>query len=219
MVSRNLVKLFESRKSHIDHRLQKDYIRNGIVTLPCCISDYNDVISTYSVKNYETLSPDFVDYLKSAAEVSPPEYPIVLNIIGGGLSQEEKRIIEEVIPDHFAYELGIVEKDEIRHTRIFYGMFFGLIILVILLWQMQVQSEEPFELFFVFFYFMGDTLCDYIFVTGHDLRRDRRQAGRLASIKLVFSESYKAPEYTESDVHTLYSEIEKDVNKTIRKEE
>lgn len=219
MVSRNLVKLFESRKSHIDHRLKKDYISNGIVTVPCSISEYNDVISTYSVKNYETLSPDFVDYLKSAAEVTPPEYPIVLNIIGGGLSQEEKKIIEEVIPDYFAYELGIVEKDEIRHTRIFYGMFFGLIILVILLWQMQVQSEEPFELFFVFFYFMGDTLCDYIFVTGHDLRRDRRLAGRLASIKLVFSESYKAPDYTERDVSTLYSEIEKDVIKTIRKEE
>lgn len=97
MVSRNLVNLFESRKSHIDHRLQKDYINNGIATLPCSISEYNDVISTYSVKNYETLSPDFVDYLKSAAEVTPPEYPIVLNIIGGGLSQEEKRIIDEVL--------------------------------------------------------------------------------------------------------------------------
>ncbi len=63
--------------------------------------------------------------------------------------------------------------------------------------------------------FMGDTLCDYIFMTGHDLRRDRRLAGRLASIKVVFSENYKEPDYTENDVNKLYSEIERDVNETI----
>lgn len=219
MISRNIVKLFESRKSHLDYRLQKDYISNGIATLPCCISEYNDVISAYSVKDYETLNPEFADYLKSVAEVTPPECPIVLNIISECLSSEQQKVIKEIIQDHFAYELGIVEKDELRHTRIFCGMFFGMIILVILLWQMQINSEEPFELFFIFFYFLGDTLCDYIFVTGHDLRRDRRLAGRLASIKIVFSKSYKAPDYTESDVEKLYSEIKKDVNKTIDEEE
>ncbi|OON84957.1 hypothetical protein BXO88_14610 [Oribacterium sp. C9] len=219
MIERDIVKLFESRKSHIDYRLEKDYIRNGIATLPCNISGYDDVISTYSVKNYETLNTDFVDYLKTAAGVTPPEYPLVLNIISECLSQEEKRTIKEVIQDYFAYELGTVEKEEKRHKRIFYGMFFGLIILVILLWHMQSQSEEPFELFFIFFYFIGDTFCDYIFLTGHDLRRDRRLAGRLASIKVVFSESYEKPDYTDSDVSKLYSEIEKDVKETYQKEE
>lgn len=66
---------------------------------------------------------------------------------------------------------------------------------------------------------MGETLCDYIFLTGYELRRERRLAGRLASIKVVFSENYQAPNYTESDVDQLYSEIEKEVNKTIREEE
>ncbi len=66
---------------------------------------------------------------------------------------------------------------------------------------------------------MGDTLCDYIFLTGYDLRRDRWQAGRLASIKVVFSESYETPEYTESDFERLYFEIEKDVNETNQDEE
>lgn len=212
-----MVKLFESRKGNLDYRIKRDYIRNGIATLPCRISDYYDVISTYSVKDYETLNPDFVDYLKSTAEVTPPEYPLVLNIIGDCLSQEEKKNIEDVITDEFAYELGVVEKEERRHLRIFCGMFFGLLILVILLWRMQSQKEEPFELFFILFYFMGDTLCDYILMTGHDLRRDRRLAGRLASIKVVFSESYKEPDYTEDDIDKLYSEIERDVKKTIEK--
>ena len=217
MITRNFLKLFEKRKSNLDYRLKCDYIRNGIATLPCSISDYNDVISSYSVKGYETLNTDFVDYLKEAAEVTPLEYPLVLNIIGGSLSQEEKNTIEEVILDDLAYDLGSVEKEENRHRRVFYGMFFGLIISGVLLWLTQVLAEEPRELFFILFWFMGETLCDYIFLTGYDLRRDRRQAGRLASIKIVFSESYEEPNYTESDLNKLYSEIEKDVKESVKK--
>ena len=65
---------------------------------------------------------------------------------------------------------------------------------------------------------MGETLCDYIFLTGHDLRRARTLAGRLASVKVIFSGSYEEPDYSESDVKKLYSEIEKDVNETIQEE-
>jgi len=56
-----MTKVFESRKGHLDYRLNRDYIRNGVATIPCRISDYSDVISTYSVKGYETLNPEFID--------------------------------------------------------------------------------------------------------------------------------------------------------------
>ena len=69
------------------------------------------------------------------------------------------------------------------------------------------------------FYFTGDTLCDYILLTGHDLRHDRRMAGRLASIKVVFSDKFEEPNYSESDVDKLYSEIEKDVRESRQEEE
>jgi 5-methyltetrahydrofolate--homocysteine methyltransferase len=49
-------------------------------------------------------------------------------------------------------------------------------------------------------------------------KEGRRLAGRLASIKVVFSEEYEDVNYTDSDVEQLYSEIEKDVNETIRDE-
>ena len=94
MARRNIIKLFESRKGHLDYRIKRDYVRNGIATIPCRISDYSDVISTYSVKDYETLNTEFVDYLKETAELTPPACPLVLNIIGDCLSQEEKKIIE-----------------------------------------------------------------------------------------------------------------------------
>ena len=219
MARRNIIKLFESRKGHLDYRIKRDYVRNGIATIPCRISDYSDVISTYSVKDYETLNTEFVDYLKETAELTPPACPIVLNILGDCLSQEEKKTIEETILDDFAYDLGMVEKTEKRHTQTFILMLAGLLLSGVILYLTEALREEPRELLYILFWFMGETLCDYIFLTGYELRRERRLAGRLASIKVVFSENYQAPNYTESDVDQLYSEIEKEVNKTIREEE
>ena len=219
MFKRNLVKLFESRKGHLDDRIKRDYVRNGIATIPCRISGYSDVISLYSVKEYETLNTEFTDYLKEAAELTPPECPLVLNIIGDCLTREEKKTIEETILDDFAYDLGVVEREDKRHTQTFWLMFLGMLLSGVLLWFTKAAAEEPRELLYILFWFMAENLCDYIFLTGHDLRRDRRLAGRLASIKVVFSESYEAPNYTKDDVEELYSEIERDVKETIMAEE
>ena len=219
MAKRSIVRLFESRKGNLDFRVNRDYVRNGIATIPCRISDYSDVINIYSVKGFEIPNTEFIDYIKMSAEVTPPECPLVLNITEDCLSQEEKKIIEETILDNLGYQLGMVEKDEKRHTRTFILMMIGLIVSGALLWLTKPLAEEARELFFILFWFMGDTLCDYIFLTGYDLRRERRLAGRLASIKVIFSESYEAPNYTASEVDQLYSQIEREVNETIREDE
>ena len=216
MGSRKAVKLFESRRAHLDKRLKKDYIRNGVAVIPCRVTAYEDVISSYSVKGCETLNPDFTEYLKSTAEVTPDEYPLVLNIIGDTLSGEEKATIDRIVRDDLAYDLGMVERDEKRHNQIFFLMLAGFIILEIVLWCTETLAEEPREIFYILFWFMGETLCDYIFLTGHDLRMERRLAGRLASIKVIFSDRYEDPEPSEQDVKQLYAEIERDVNETIR---
>ena len=215
MARRNIVRLFESRRGHLDYRIKRDYVKNGIATIPCRVSGYSDVINPYSVKGCETLNTEFSGYLKETAEVMPSECPLVLNIIGDCLSQEEKKTIEETILDDLAYDLGMVEKEEKRHTKTFILMFFGLLLSGLLLWITKALAEEPRELFFILFWFMGDTLCDYVFLTGYDLRRKRRLAGRLVSVKIVFSERYEAPNYTKSDIEQLYSEIESDVNETL----
>lgn len=210
MRKRNFNRLFDSRKSHLDSRIKLDYIKNGIATVHCCISSYNDIISTYSAKakNQETLNFDFVEYLKSATKVIPDEYPIVLNIIGDCLTDDEKKIITGVIRDDFAYELGEVEKDHDREYKLFLLMVVGSIVAGILRWLTNFLDEVPREFFIVLFWFFGDRLFEYIFITGRDLRQERRLAGRLASIKVIFSDTYEEPNYTEDEINRLYAEID-----------
>lgn len=70
-----------------------------------------DVIDRYSVKNYETISPDFVEYVNNIVDDIPKNYPIVINIISKNLKDEEKSIIEYTILDEYAYDLGRIEKE------------------------------------------------------------------------------------------------------------
>ena len=98
-------------------------------------------------------------------------------------------------------------------------MMICLIAAGLLLYFTRDLEEESREIFFVLFGFVGDNLCDYIFLTGHDLREERRLAGRLASVKVVFSQKYEARHYTDSDVEQLYAELEDDVNETLREDE
>ena len=208
-------KLFESRKGQMDDLLERDFINNGIATFPVKISSYYDVIHPMSVRRYETLNSDFKDLVELGAGVIPPECPIVLNIIEDCLTEEEKKIIVATIQEYYAYKLGMVEKEEKRHKKRFIIMTVGLVIASFLLWLSEGLDEISRELFFVLFWFVGDTVCDYVLLTGHDLRRDRRAAGQLASIKVTFSKSFDESDYTDKEVNQIYSEVEKNVKKTL----
>ena len=51
---RNL-QAYDRKSGNLEKRLEKDYIDHGIATIPCKISGFDDVISPYSVKGYESL--------------------------------------------------------------------------------------------------------------------------------------------------------------------
>ena len=208
MKKRIFIRLFERKRSRIDSRIKRDYIENGIATIHCCISGYNDIINTYSAKDQESLNLDFVEFLQDAANPIPDECPLVLNVIGDCLSAEEKKIIAEIIRDDFSYRLGLVEKEQDREFKMFIFMVIGLIISGLLLWLTLSLDEVPREIFIVFFWFFGDRMFEYIFITGRELRKEQRLAGRLASIKVIFSDTYEKPHYTEEQISQLYAELD-----------
>ncbi len=216
MMKKRIGDLFESRKGRMDYLLHRDFIDNGIVTFPCKISSFYDIVHPFSVRRYETLNQDFADFLELGASVVPPECPIVVNIIEDCLTDEERIIVKNLISEYYAYKLGLVEKEESRHTKRFVIMSVGLVAAAFLLWLSEGLDEISRELFFVLFWFMGDTICDYILLTGHDLRRDRRAAGQLASVKVTFSKTFDESDYTQAEIDNLYSEIEKDVKGTLK---
>lgn len=214
MSDRNFLQLFKKRKGQLEKRVNRDYISNGVATIPCRIDDYSDVISTYGGTSYETLEPDFVDYIKGVSDVTPIQYPLVINIVGNCLSDREKETIGEIIRDDFNYELGVVERKTRRDMFIFTGLLLFLIVSGLILFFIRFPAEIPRLVIFIIYEFVGYTMVEIFFMSGSDLRREKRLAGRLASAGVTFSDSFEKAEYSDSDVERIYSDIEKDVKRT-----
>ena len=151
---------------------------------------------------------EFIDYLEDGAAPIPDECPLVLNIIGDCLTDDEKKNITDVIRDDFDYRLGNVEKEQTEEFRLFIFMLVGSIVAGIILWLTDFLDEVPRKIFIVLFWFFGDRMFEYVFITRRDLKQEKRLAGRLASIKVIFSDTYKKLHFTEDEINKLYVELD-----------
>ena len=84
----------------------------------------------------------------------------------------------------------------------------GSIIAGILLAITAFIEHLPQEIFVVLFWFFGDRMFQSFFITRREIRKEKRLAGRLASIKVVFSDALEKRHYTEDEIHKLYAELD-----------
>lgn len=202
-------RLFLKRDAKLDKRLREDYIDNGIATLPCKVSGMDEIISHFSVPGYETLSPEFSDYIEASAAFIPAEYPIVLEISGCRFSEEEKTLICRTIHDDYIYELGAVQRENRRQLIIAMLMLLGMFITGFLVFKGQGFTDTVIEIIYIFFWFFADLTACYFCLDGFENRKKRLLAGRLADMTIYISEKYDDSAVSNEDAQSVYEELEK----------
>lgn len=198
---------FTKKKSSIDKRLRMDYIDHDIATIPCKVDSFYDVINSYSVKNYETINPTFVEYINDIVDDIPKNYPIVINIVSNNLTDEEKDIIEYTILDEYAYDLGRAEKEIKDLNRNFILLTVCAILSGVLMWKLEFIQDFSYELIAILFWFFGESFIECIVFDGRELRKKHALAARLACCKVVFSSSYDEEDYSKDEKEEIYREI------------
>ncbi len=162
-------------------------MENGVAYIPCRIRGIDDVISKYSVKDCESLDPEFLSYITDFIEFIPVEYPVVIQMTDPGLSMEEKTIICETIAAETDYLLGKTEEFLNHKKRRFISMIAGTVLSGILLGiAKQIIENVPLEFFFVLFWLFADALVRYLFIDKLDFKDEKIRMGRLASMKVEF---------------------------------
>ena len=202
-------RLFLKRDAKHDKRLKEDYIENGIASLPCKVTGIDEVISHFSVPGYETLSPEFSEYIESSAAFIPPEYPIVLELSGCRFSEEEQEIIRSTIRDDYTYELGAVQGENRKQLIVALLMLIGMLVTGFLAFGARGIGDTAIEIIYIFFWFFADLVACYFFLDGFDNRKKRLLAGRLADMTVYFSEKYDDSAVTDEDAQSVYEELEK----------
>lgn len=201
------IETYNRKRGNLEKRLKKEFIDHGIATIPCKVSGIDDIISSYSVKGYESLNSEFVEYVNNIADLVPEEYPIVLAIVGHKFTEEEQAIIKTTIEDDYAYDLGSIEEENKYHQKVFWGMVAGILLSGTMLTIFDWWETAPLELLFVLFWFFADTFFDYLFLEGRVLRKQQLKAARLACVLVGFAEEYNGEDYDEMEAKEVFDAL------------
>ena len=182
-------------KKKVSYELVKDWLEleNGIAVICCHVEKEEDIISSYSVPNYEFLCESFRLFLDKASELIPTDYSIELEISGAHFDDEQKQRIQAAIRNEYLLEAGRNHNDKIKNIyRILWFVFcFGLVTLFIWLFY----DFSPFYLFtdilLVVLYFFGDRMMEFVISDGVTIRHQKVKTVQMMAMHVVFEENFE----------------------------
>ena len=203
---RNLL-FFSKKDAQLSKRVKRDYIEDNIAVISCNVSGIDDIISTYSVKGYETLNSEFTDYIEKTADFIPAGYPIVLDITGCEFSEDEKENITETIKDHFAYKLGNAQFYLLRGRLLFIVTLISMLAAAFIMTRFVDAGSMWHEYIYLAFWFFADAV--YRFILGGDFssRSERIRAGRLESVQVRFFTDFDSEPYSKEEREAIVDKM------------
>ena len=184
----NNIKKFNKKKFNYNKYVKEFYVEKGIAHVYANVTSYDDIISRYSVKNYEVLNDDFINYLEQVTYYIPIVYPVVLSIEECNFSLEEEKIIEEKVKEYFGLKLSDATmnlKENRRKSLI-------LLLVSFLTWSLLSLfnyfniAEIFMEAYLVIIWFFLWTFAEFEFIDRPKLKYDKLDMAQLASMKIVF---------------------------------
>lgn len=192
-VKRNLRK-YRKTKFNYENFISEYYIDDdGKAYISAKVSSIYDIISKHSIKNYEWVNPEFIDYIENVANYIPVEESIVLEICGHKFTEKEQALIKRVLTQHFGLKLGDAIIDtNINKKKAMTLLIFGILSLVLFMFLsiMNVIATVS-ELMIIIVWFAVWEFLDLIFLQGSDLSVKKIEAAQLANLTIIFNEKEK----------------------------
>lgn len=205
---RNFRLLFLKKK--IDNQKVLDYyfLDHDVAYIPCKVSGLEDVVSHYSVPDYETLDESFASYIESIMSHVPNKYPMVLEITGHKFTKKEQQVIEDAIWNHYEFKTIAAQNKRRRSLiRILWFVICLAACAVALFKAADMKNNVIKEMIFIIFWFFGDRLAEYVLLDERKINQNFISMARLASMKVVFTEKYDDEDITEEEAEEFREEI------------
>jgi len=184
---RNLKK-FKSAKFNYAKFVKNYYIDKGVAYISAKVNSIDDIISKYSIKNYEWINSDFANYLEESAYYIPMEESITIEICGGNFSEDQKDLITRVIKDYFGLQLGdkIMDLDiNKKRSNILLGFSFFGVLLVAMLNRFDIIGTVAELFIFILWFFLWE-YGEMAFLDRSELQEQKLEAAQLSTAKIVF---------------------------------
>ncbi len=192
-VKKNLQK-YRNTKFNYENFISEYYIdEDGNSYISTKVNSIDDIISPHSIKNYEWVNLEFVNYVENVANYIPIEESIVLEICGCKFTDEEQKLIKKVLTTYFGLKLGDAIIDvNINRKRAMILLTFGIIILLIFSLLSFTKIVSTFtELIVLGLWFFIWEYLDVRLLEGSNLSVKKIEAAQLANLKIIFNEEQK----------------------------
>lgn len=182
------IKRFKKKKFNYNKYVKDFFIENGKAVVYAKVDCYEDIISKFSVREYEVLNRKFSNYLEELTYYIPVEYPVELEISGCRFTAEEEMIIEETIKDHFGLKLSDAEMD-LKDNRMasLVLLIASLVTFAFLYVLFRTNVGAVFmEAYLVIVWFFLWTYSEFEFIERPKLKIKKLDFAQLASMKIRF---------------------------------
>ena len=185
---KNILK-FNKTKFNYNKFVRDFYLEKNTAYVSVNIDNYNDVISKYSISNYEWLNPEFADYVEETAYYIPIQYDIALDI-NGHFTKEQEEIIKKTIKEYFGVKLGDAQNDldtnKLLNILLFVvAVLFLIIFFVVTFYIPSFKFLEPIS---IISWFIVWELLDNNFVKRYHLKTKKIDLAQLVSMEIKFNE-------------------------------
>lgn len=179
---------FDNVHFNYDKFVRRHFMEHGKAYITAQIDVRDDIISKYSVTDYEWISPEFAAYVEGCAFYIPIEDEIVLEITGRRFSNTEKAVIRRVVTDYFGAQLSekLLDLDNNKKRGVELSIFGAVSIALFVLFSYVVPAPLIRELFLIYSWFSLWEAAELILFDRKDLRMQKREAGQLVAMEITF---------------------------------
>ncbi len=182
------IEMFRKKEFNLNKFINDYYMDQNSAYITVKVSDYNDIVSKYSVDNYEWINTKFADHLELMAYYIPVEEPIVIEIAGRKFTDEEKKVIEKVIKTYFGLKLGdkMLSLNSNRDKYMILLIYGVLSFIMFYVLYMNNVIETILEIVIFGFWFIIWEFANLAFLQRKNLKVEKLEAGQLSSATVVF---------------------------------
>ena len=186
----DLKKLYDSRNIDVNRYMQNLIIdgKYGYITLS--VKDINDVVSSYSIKNYESLSDSFRSAFDFYAEQIPDNIPLFLELTDHEFSPEEKQAIQRAVSHEYGFDYVIRYKEIRKKIRIACINFVLSILFLFYLYYTWKHSEMVIQLVWIPLWFFLDSVFQLVLSVLPEHKKMKRKSMQKQTVKLIFTKEY-----------------------------
>lgn len=204
----SLSQMFARKRFDVDKAIEKRYLSGDVAVIVYNTDDIDSIIDTHAPEGYDMVSGAFVDYISYHTEFISSNYPLVVEICGMKLDEEDRKRVKRAYQAYYDMELGMYRHEKLEMLK---KTAYNLIMAAIT-YQLYTLTKQGFapaicDGFNLFFFLFANEFA-YTFVYRiKDMMDRHKKTGQMASASIKFYEEYIDSKYSEEEQTRLIHEI------------